>query len=99
MANEKTKGTLPVPTLKNTRAKEEGSLLTRMSKLMQEHPHTMYCRRGMVNIFFPKLGELTDRQEWSTAYWTFAVLFKVLLEDGKVAVHKVGATNYFHWVG
>jgi hypothetical protein len=99
MANEKPKGTLPVPTGKTAKGKEEGSLLTRMSKHMKAHPDTMFCRRGMVNIFFPNLREEHDRQEWSTAYWTFAVLFRVLLEDGLVAVRKVGATQYYHWVG
>jgi len=92
-------GTLPVPTTKTMKGKKEGSLLTRMSKLMNENPNVMYCRRGMVEIFFQNLDENRNQAEWNRAYWDVAKMFEIMLDDSQVAVKKVGATHYYHWVG
>ena len=97
--SEKSEGTLPVPTDRTTKGKNEGSLLTRMSKLMKEFPSIMYCRRGMVEIFFPSLNEEHDKAKWNNAYWDVAKMFEVMLDDSLVAVKKVGVTQYYHWVG
>jgi hypothetical protein len=95
----KQKGTLPVPTDRTAKGKKEGSLLTRMSKLMKENPHVMYCRRGMLEIFFPSLNEERDSADWNRAYWDVASMFEVMVDDNQVAVKKVGVTHYYHWVG
>jgi hypothetical protein len=92
-------GTLPVPITKTTMGKPEGSLLTRMSKLMKEHQNIMYCRRGMVGIFFPNIDEERNPAAWSRAYWDIAAMFNIMLEDSQVSVKKVGATQYYHWAG
>jgi hypothetical protein len=92
--------TLPV-VAENTRGKKEGSLLTRMSKLMKENPNIRYCRRGMVEILFPNIRHREGREtpEWVKQYWNVAKMFQVMHEDGQVATTKVGVTTYYSWVG
>jgi len=99
---KKPEATLPV-VAENIRGKKEGSLLTRMSKLMRENPNIRYCRRGLVEILFPKLNVAERRgremPEWVKQYWNVAKMFQVMLEDGQVATTKVGVTTYYSWVG
>jgi len=95
----KPKGSLPVPTNKIVKVKKEGSLLTRMMKVLKENQTTRYCRRGMVEIFFPNLDEEKNKAEWTRAYWDVAKMFEIMFDDGQIAETKVKATIYCHWVG